>query len=183
MTHGEFQSCLVRQFLQSDLPQSRAVAIAPTSVSGDEQLSRSRKTGRPHFLPPIPDASRGKLGRIVTDVPVEFDLQACKLSNYDRDAVGAVFQSHEFHSLMSRLPAPGGEGTARQLSMFEQTAPEAPPTHTVIVRDDAALGALVQTLQEAALIAFDTETTSTDPMQAELVGISLAVQEGIGLGA
>jgi DNA polymerase I len=121
-----------------------------------------------------------KLGRIVTDVPVEFDLQACRLSNYDRDAVSAVFQALEFHSLMSRLPAAQGEGTVKQLSMFEQTAPEAPPTRTFIVRDDAALSALVQTLQGAALIAFDTETTSTDPMQAELVGISFAVEEGTG---
>ncbi len=37
---------------------------------------------------------------------------------------------------------------------------------------------MVETLKQAEMIAFDTETTSTDPMQAKLVGISLAVSPG-----
>jgi DNA polymerase-1 len=49
-----------------------------------------------------------------------------------------------------------------------------------IVDSTAALQALVDTLQSASCIAFDTETTSTDPLRAELVGISLAVQPGEG---
>ncbi|MBA4399675.1 MAG: DNA polymerase I [Anaerolinea sp.] len=40
--------------------------------------------------------------------------------------------------------------------------------------------ALADDLQSAPVIAFDTETTSTDPMRADLVGISLAVREGQG---
>jgi DNA polymerase-1 len=48
------------------------------------------------------------------------------------------------------------------------------------VRDEQALQKLLARLNRAPLIAFDTETTSPDPMQAELVGISLAVSEGEG---
>jgi DNA polymerase-1 len=48
------------------------------------------------------------------------------------------------------------------------------------VHDEAALQELVAKLDQAPIIAFDTETTGTNPIQADLVGISLAVQEGEG---
>jgi DNA polymerase-1 len=120
-----------------------------------------------------------ELGRIVTDAPVELNLEACRLADYDREAVRVIFQELEFRSLMDRLPDRQAAGAPQQLSMFEP-APEVPLTKTIIVRDRAALQALVARLEQAPLIAFDTETTSPDPMQAQLVGISLAVQEGEG---
>ena len=46
------------------------------------------------------------------------------------------------------------------------------------VRDEAALAAWVAAIREAGLCAIDTETTSLDPMQADLVGVSLSVAEG-----
>jgi DNA polymerase-1 len=120
-----------------------------------------------------------ELGRIVTDAPVELDLAACRLADYDREAVRIIFQELEFSSLMRRLPGTQAAGAPQQLSMFEP-APEVPLTETIIIRDRAALQALVTRLEQAPLIAFDTETTSSDPMQAQLVGLSLAVQEGEG---
>jgi DNA polymerase I len=46
------------------------------------------------------------------------------------------------------------------------------------VRDEAALVAWIADIVETGLVAVDTETTSLDPMQAELVGISLATRPG-----
>ena len=46
------------------------------------------------------------------------------------------------------------------------------------VRDEAALGSWIAAAREAGRFAIDTETTSLDPMQAELVGISLATEAG-----
>ncbi len=46
------------------------------------------------------------------------------------------------------------------------------------IRDLATLKAWVAEAREAGLVAFDTETTSLDPMQAELVGFSLATRPG-----
>jgi len=46
------------------------------------------------------------------------------------------------------------------------------------VRDEAALQAWVTRIYNAGLVAIDTETTSLDPMSAELVGISLATEPG-----
>ncbi|WP_269932570.1 DNA polymerase I [Aminobacter sp. HY435] len=48
----------------------------------------------------------------------------------------------------------------------------------VIIRDLATLEAWVNEATEAGVVAFDTETTSLDPMQAELVGFSLATAPG-----
>lgn len=87
-------------------------------------------------------------------------------------------------------PAPRAGKQPAQLSMFatdERAADEAAPTtprssitQTTIVRDEAALKKLIAALKQAPIIAFDTETTSTDPLLAKLVGISLSVKEGEG---
>ncbi|MCC7018960.1 MAG: DNA polymerase I [Ardenticatenales bacterium] len=74
-----------------------------------------------------------------------------------------------------------------QLAMFPEAEADGPPvpppadiTATAIVRDRAGLDALVAALSTAPIIAFDTETTATDPLDAALVGLSFAVTEGAG---
>ncbi len=47
------------------------------------------------------------------------------------------------------------------------------------VRDEATLHEWVNRVYEAGVVAIDTETTSLDPMEAELVGISLATEPGM----
>jgi DNA polymerase-1 len=49
-----------------------------------------------------------------------------------------------------------------------------------IIDTEDALQSLVERLQKAPGISFDTETTSTDQMEAELVGISLAIETNTG---
>jgi len=121
-----------------------------------------------------------ELGRIVTTAPVKLDLDACRLADYDHNAVREIFQELEFRSLLNRLPSASITGAPQQLTMFEADEPGERATATIIVDDETALKAMLERLLAAPLIAFDTETTSPDPMQADLVGISLAVQEGKG---
>ena len=53
---------------------------------------------------------RGKdLSTIVRDLPVEFDLDAARLGDYDRETVIRLFREYEFRSLIERLPAMTGE--------------------------------------------------------------------------
>ena len=128
------------------------------------------------------------LARIVTDVPLNFDLEACRTHDYDRDRVFDIFRTLEFRSFLDELPgSEGGQpaGSSLQLPLFgsEETISAAEirsDTETHIVRDEAALDALVARLEQAEAIAFDTETTSTDQMAGDLVGISLAVEPGVG---
>src|SRR6185369_4099357 len=48
----------------------------------------------------------------------------------------------------------------------------------VAIRDEATLKDWIAEARNAGVLAFDTETTSPDPMQAELVGLSMAIAPG-----
>jgi DNA polymerase I len=150
-----------------------------------------------------------ELATIVTDVKLDFDLEACRLGTFDRDRVVELFRVLEFNSLLKRLPEgqkseaeaaePAPKAAApepsrpkaaagNQMGLFAP-APLPPcspaevkagPTETTIVCTAEGLAALVHALEAAPAIAFDTETTSTDPMQAEIVGLSLSFVEGAG---
>ncbi|HEX7472929.1 MAG TPA: DNA polymerase I [Candidatus Limnocylindrales bacterium] len=50
-----------------------------------------------------------ELMRIVRDLPVELDLEAARLGDYDRDTVVRLFREYEFRTLIERLPPLSGE--------------------------------------------------------------------------
>ena len=133
------------------------------------------------------------LASIRTDLPVTLDLEQARTDAFDPAKVEAILRQLEFRTLVEKLkkitgasaPAPAG-----QLSLFDQAplrVSEVQPViktgsklKTIIVDSIAGLDSLVNTLNAAAAISFDTETTSTDEMTASLVGISLAVAPGQG---
>jgi DNA polymerase-1 len=119
---------------------------------------------------------------IVHDVPVSLDLQACKVKELDREQVVELFRELEFRALLNRLPRPSDATAPAQLSLFG--AEEAPPAIDAadyqIVDRVEALEAMVAELKQAAAFAVDVESTSVDPMLAELVGIALSGAEGTG---
>jgi DNA polymerase-1 len=74
------------------------------------------------------------------------------------------------------LGRPGGKQQDARVAAAPPPAPV--ETHYETVQTAAALHAWVEKIRQAELVALDTETTSLDPMQARLVGISLAVAPG-----
>lgn len=118
------------------------------------------------------------LATIRTDAPVRLSMEECRVGQYAREEVAALFQTLEFRTLLSRLPAPAAAGI--QLGMFGEQKPQAQPGRWQMVDDERKLTDLLEKISRAPILAVDTETTSTDPMRAELVGISLAVAEGEG---
>ncbi|MBA2314184.1 MAG: DNA polymerase I [Chloroflexi bacterium] len=59
---------------------------------------------------------RGReLSRIVRDLPVELDLEAARLGDYDRDTVVRLFREYEFRTLIERLPQMAGESAAERV--------------------------------------------------------------------
>jgi DNA polymerase-1 len=132
-----------------------------------------------------------KLGRIVADVPVQLDLAACRTHDYDRAKAVALFQDLAFRSLVEKLPGTrggaeeplrGSEGAEDQLALFAPEATAAQSTNLPVYQSTAssllittapALIELVEKLASAPAIAFDTETTGTDPQAAELVGLAV----------
>lgn len=141
-------------------------------------------------------ASR-ELARIVRDTPVTLSLDNCATEDINRGALINLFRELEFRTLIDRIqsamPA-GGSGSLphapEQLGLFagesgasadptpaiiERTLGKAPETITHIVRSAEDLSALADALREEGRFAVDTETTSTEPLQARLVGLSFAV--------
>ncbi len=125
-----------------------------------------------------------ELAAIKRDVPVSLDLNACVAHDYDMELVAELFRELEFRSLSDRLAkvqAQNAQPTLFDLSEVESTPqPQNEIVRTVIVRDETGLRDLVQVLNAAPAIVWDVETTSTDQMIAELVGIALAVDSETG---
>ena len=129
------------------------------------------------------------LSRIRTDLPVTLNLEQALVGDFNYPLLIELFKELEFRSLLSRLqPAAAvilGQPAHDQLSLFGQqpirigNSPRY-EIKTVLVDSPEKLQELHRVLSKTKIISFDTETTSTDPMHASLVGISLAVQEGEG---
>jgi len=126
------------------------------------------------------------LAKIVTNLDIDIDLEMARTDNIDLQAVKALFKELQFKTLTARFGKLLGKGVisgGEQLSLFgrESAALQISSEYEIgvhVVDDDQKLAALEKTLKAAKKISFDTETTSTDAMQADLVGISVAVSEG-----
>lgn len=136
-----------------------------------------------------------RLVTIVRDLDLTFDAEACRLRSYNQNEVIALFNELEFRSLIKELPqadgfgndAPPGDTATGQMGLFaepasaEMVTSAAPVNMTYqCIQDQAALAELVKTLTVAERISFDVETTSTDAVQAKLVGLGLAWAAGQG---
>lgn len=130
------------------------------------------------------DVRRGKqLVRLVSDLPIELDLDHCRLSAYDRSTVVALFRELGFHSLLQRLPKTE-EATTTQLPLFAGRAGEKIEKPSLgqyyLINTEQGLRDLVAKIRMKGACALDAEATSLRPVEAELVGISVAYQEGEG---
>jgi DNA polymerase-1 len=130
-----------------------------------------------------------KLARIVTDLEIPFDLESARSDRFEPREVETLFRELEFRSLYSRFKTlvdsygQGPSAQGRQLSLFSKTVETVAVStdgkiEVIVVNTPEDLTELASRMAAANQISFDTETTSTDQMKAELVGISLAVEEG-----
>ncbi len=126
------------------------------------------------------------LARIRTNIEVGLDLEKANTKVLNLAAVEELFRELEFRSLIPRLHnlrTVHGEGQQMTLFAAETRHIGVDETHTMnvhVVDNAEKLDDLRKALENAEMIALDTETTSTNAMQADLVGISLAVREGEG---
>jgi DNA polymerase-1 len=134
-----------------------------------------------------------ELATIVRDVPITLDLSRAELHDFDRQRVVGLFHELGFRRLLDEIArsmshgAPDGAGASGQLAMFAEAAADAADADAAasseapagqdsdgIIRDLAALNAVVEALRAAPSIAFNVQTTGTAPMRADIVGIGLA---------
>ncbi len=117
-------------------------------------------------------ADQARLSRelvvIDTDVPVNLKADELNYGPINNAAIRQKLAEMDFLSILDQLD------DLEPLEVDDVT--DEHQYHTVANQND--LRTLIRTLGSAPLISFDTETTSLDPMQAELVGLSFAVEEG-----
>jgi DNA polymerase-1 len=109
-----------------------------------------------------------RLVTIHTDLPVELDLEALRRKEPDRGALKELMLELEFNSLARDWAAP-------EPAKGEAGAAAGPATSYHLVQDVAELGTLLGRIRAAGRVSVDTETSSIDPMRAEIAGISLAI--------
>ncbi len=63
-----------------------------------------------------------ELSTIVRDLPVEIDLEAARLGDYDRDTVVRLFREYEFRTLIERLPPMAGESAEERTERLKSVA-------------------------------------------------------------
>ncbi|TBW12412.1 DNA polymerase I [Azotobacter chroococcum subsp. isscasi] len=112
-----------------------------------------------------------QLATIKTDVALDIEIDALHPAAADRAALIELYRELEFKSWLDELlreaHAAGADSPAAD--------PAAPRAHYETVLDQERFTAWLDKLAQAGLIAFDSETTSLDAQQAELVGLSFAV--------
>jgi len=114
-----------------------------------------------------------ELATIVTRAPVELSLADCQANQYDREAVNELFRELEFVRLRDRLPGVESKAETSETPAVEvKTGP--PQGDYRIINTPSGLDDLINRLTESKSFAFDLETTSLNPLQAELVGISFS---------
>ncbi|MCY3865519.1 MAG: DNA polymerase I [Chloroflexi bacterium] len=119
-----------------------------------------------------------ELATIMRDLDIALDLESCVGGDFELKPVDDVFSALEFRTLRERLHKVYGGLHGELIETGIVLAHEV--VSTIVVRDEAQLNELVTELNQAEMIAFDTETTSIDQMSAELVGIALAVDSERG---
>lgn len=140
------------------------------------------------------------LATIVTDVPIDVTWDDMQRKTPNKEALVALYEDLEFRTFLRRLTgdAPAPTTPSAEPDLFSQaivtntnadeettldfqenlsTLADHPHQYHLIESEEDAQE-LCRNLLTFSLVAFDTETTSVDAMQAQLVGMSFAVEGG-----
>lgn len=144
-----------------------------------------------------------RLATIILDCPVELDEASLSIKEYNKEALIAIFKELEFRRIAQilfgediggneKLPADKPKANSAQGDLFAdaanvaEEAEEKPPvTYKTInevehvyelVDTDEKIKNLIALLNESTEFCFDSETTSLDTINAEIVGLSFAVK-------
>ena len=140
------------------------------------------------------------LATIVTDVPIDVTWDDMQRKTPNKEALVALYEDLEFRTFLRRLTgdAPVAAVPSAEPDLFSQaivtntnadeettldfqenlsTLADHPHQYHLIESEEDAQE-LCRNLLTFSLVAFDTETTSVDAMQAQLVGMSFAVEGG-----
>ena len=134
------------------------------------------------------------LATIKTDVPVELDMETLKRREPDEKELRRIFEQLEFRTLIERVlngekkPAPATPAQPDLFGFFTDNGTEETKNSNLtrlydlhydyqLVDNEEKMRDLFQKLITTQVLSLDTETTGTDPISAELVGMSFSFEE------
>ena len=104
-----------------------------------------------------------ELVTIIKDVEVDTNVENFLLKSFDQEVLGKKFEELEFYALLKYLAIDEPEKITKKEEKNYQT-----------ILDLKALKEMVDELKNAKYVSIDLETTSVNPMLAEIVGISVS---------
>lgn len=135
------------------------------------------------------------LATIRTDVPIELNLDALKIEEPDTARLAEIFTELEFKSLLDKFVKkpqqqqkvvnqqldlfaenPTNDSVGAEFSSFESL--KTTPHNYQLIENEEEARKLFDFFVTKRILSLDTETTSINPVDAELVGLSFAVEEG-----
>lgn len=135
------------------------------------------------------------LATIRTDVPIDLDLDALKIQEPDTARLTEIFTELEFKSLLDKFvkkPQQPQKTVNLQLDLFAENTTEdavgsefssyegsktAPCEYQLVETEEDALK-IYKKFSSSKILVLETKTTSTNAIDAKLVGLNFAIEEG-----
>ncbi len=112
-----------------------------------------------------------ELVTIDTDVELDLNIADLKKKEFDIEALSELFREFEFAGLMKQL----SEHTIEEKSKDNDSE-----KNYIDVLNEDDLKLFINEIEKSAAFSIDLETTSTEPMQAEIVGLSFSLEKDSG---
>lgn len=141
--------------------------VAELKVRGAKTLGAKLEAGHADALMSY------KLATIDTELELETDAASLVMGSTDSEHLLQLYTELEFKAWTDELLNGGADDSHAPTQNAQQQE-----TETDVVFTHGQLDAWLEKLRGAKLFAFDTETTALDYMQAEIVGVSFAVEAG-----
>ncbi len=134
------------------------------------------------------------LATIRTDVPIDLDLDSMRLGEPDEQKLREIFNELEFKTLADKIlnkSKNNKKSVKQQLDLFAENPTDEPessenasfetlqttPHEYYLIENEADARKILDFFLTKKILSLDTETTSTNPIDAELVGLSFSVEE------
>lgn len=134
------------------------------------------------------------LATIRTDVPIDLDLDSMRLGEPDEQKLREIFNELEFKTLAEKIlnkSKNNKKSVKQQLDLFAENPTDEPessenasfetlqttPHEYYLIENETDAIKILDFFLTKEILSLDTETTSTNPIDAELVGLSFSVEE------
>lgn len=134
------------------------------------------------------------LATIRTDVPIDLDLDSMRLGEPDEQKLREIFNELEFKTLADKIlnkSKNNKKSVKQQLNLFAENPTDEPessenasfetlqttPHEYYLIDNETDARKILDFFLTKEILSLDTETTSTNPIDAELVGLSFSVEE------